>query len=152
MRLLEEGVFPRKVFGIRLLLGLAVHRRPFSLASVRQPLCVGGIPFELFELLMRCAMLAISLTLSCVIATDRGKYCFLALGAVAGIAVTPLLLWGGSEEAHSVAALLTAMTEVSLFLMWLSFFGAMRLGDTLTLLVISYGVGALLFLVALMGR
>lgn len=43
------------------------------------------------------------------------------------------------------------MTEVSLFLMWLSFFGAMRLGDTLTLLVISYGVGALLFLVALMG-
>lgn len=27
----------------------------------------------------------------------------------------------------------------------------MRLGDTLTLLVISYGVGALLFLVALMG-
>ena len=151
MRLLEEGVFPVRFLGFGFFWAWLFIAGLSPSPLFGSPLCVGGIPFELFELLMRCAMLAISLTLSCVIATDRGKYCFLALGAVAGIAVTPLLLWGGSEEAHSVAALLTAMTEVSLFLMWLSFFGAMRLGDTLTLLVISYGVGALLFLVALMG-
>ena len=151
MKLLEEGVFPVRFLGFGFFWAWLFIAGLSPSPLFGSPLCVGGIPFELFELLMRCAMLAISLTLSCVIATDRGKYCFLALGAVAGIAVTPLLLWGGSEEAHSVAALLTAMTEVSLFLMWLSFFGAMRLGDTLTLLVISYGVGALLFLVALMG-
>lgn len=151
MRLLEEGVFPVRFLGFGFFWAWLFIAGLSPSPLFGSPLCVGGIPFELFELLMRCAMLAISLTLSCVIATDRGKYCFLALGAVAGIAVTPLLLWGGSEAANSVAALLTAMTEVSLFLMWLSFFGAMRLGDTLTLLVISYGVGALLFLVALMG-
>ena len=151
MKLLEEGVFPVRFLGFGFFWAWLFIAGLSPSPLFGSPLCVGGIPFELFELLMRCAMLAISLTLSCVIATDRGKYCFLALGAVAGIAVPPLLLWGGSEEAHSVAALLTAMTEVSLFLMWLSFFGAMRLGDTLTLLVISYGVGALLFLVALMG-
>lgn len=67
------------------------------------------------------------------------------------MAVTPLLLWGEGATAHSLAALLAAVAEVSLFLMWLSFFGAMRLGDTLTLLVMSYGVGALLFLATLIG-
>lgn len=121
MKLLEEGVFPVRFLGFGFFWAWLFIAGLSPSPLFGSPLCVGGIPFELFELLMRCAMLAISLTLSCVIATDRGKYCFLALGAVAGIAVTPLLLWGGSEEAHSVAALLTAMTEVSLFLMWLSF-------------------------------
>lgn len=151
MRLLEEGVFPVRFLGFGFFWAWLFIAGLSPSPLFGSPLCVGGIPFELFELLMRCVMLVISLALSRVIATDRGKYCFLALGAVASIAVTPLLLWDGSAEAHSIAALLAAMTEVSLFLMWLSFFGAMRLGDTLTLLIMSYGVGALLFLAALMG-
>lgn len=100
---------------------------------------------------LRCAVLTLSLALSRPIATNRGKRLYLAVGAIAGMAVTPLLLWGEGATAHSLAALLAAVAEVSLFLMWLSFFGAMRLGDTLTLLVMSYGVGALLFLATLIG-
>ena len=60
------------------------------------------------------------LTLSCVIATDRGSTASWPRSRC-GHRRYPLLLWGGKPGPNSAAALLTAMTEVSLFLMWLSF-------------------------------
>ena len=102
MRLLEEGVFPVRFLGFGFFWAWLFIAGLSPSPLFGSPLCVGGIPFELFELLMRCAMLAISLTLSCVIATDRGKYCFLALGAVAGIAVTLVL---GASSAASLSHL-----------------------------------------------
>lgn len=151
MKLFEEELFPVRFLGFGLFWAwlFMVGLSPSPLFG--NPLCLGSVPFELFELLMRCAVLTLSLALSRPIATNRGKRLYLAVGAIAGMAVTPLLLWGEGATAHSLAALLAAVAEVSLFLMWLSFFGAMRLGDTLTLLVMSYGVGALLFLATLIG-
>ena len=151
MRRFGEGLFPVRFLGFGLFWAwlFMVGLSPSPLFGA--PTCLGGLPFELFEVLTRCAVIVVSLVLSRFIATDRGKYVYLAVGVVAGLAVTPLLLWGGGEAAHSLGAFLAAVAEVSLFLMWLSFFGATRLGDTLTLLVLSYGIGALVFLATLMG-
>lgn len=104
MRLLEEGVFPVRFLGFGFFWAWLFIAGLSPSPLFGSPLCLGGIPFELFELLMRCAMLAISLALSRVIATDRGKYCFLALGAVAGIAVTPSSF--GAEARRPTASLL----------------------------------------------
>lgn len=128
MKLFEEELFPVRFLGFGLFWAwlFMVGLSPSPLFG--NPLCLGSVPFELFELLMRCAVLTLSLALSRPIATNRGKRLYLAVGAIAGMAVTPLLLWGEGATAHSLAALLAAVAEVSLFLMWLSFFGAMRLG------------------------
>lgn len=104
MRLLEEGVFPVRFLGFGFFWAWLFIAGLSPSPLFGSPLCVGGIPFELFELLMRCAMLAISLTLSCVIATDRGKYCFLALGAVAASPLPPSSF--GAEVRRPTASLL----------------------------------------------
>lgn len=64
MRLLEEGVFPVRFLGFGFFWAWLFIAGLSPSPLFGSPLCLGGIPFELFELLMRCAMLAISLALS----------------------------------------------------------------------------------------
>ena len=147
----EEGLFPVRFLGFGLFWAwlFIVGLSPSPLFE--NPPCFGGLPFELFEVLMRCLAIVASLALSRFIATDHGKFIYIGIGAIAGLAVTPLMLWGSGETVCGIAAILAAIAEVVLFLMWLSFFGATRLGDTLTLLVLSYGIGAVFFLGTLIG-
>ena len=116
MKLFEEELFPVRFLGFGLFWAwlFMVGLSPSPLFG--NPLCLGSVPFELFELLMRCAVLTLSLALSRPIATNRGKRLYLAVGAIAGMAVTPLLLWGEGATAHSLAALLAAVADVAEFL------------------------------------
>lgn len=152
MKLLGEDLFPIRFLGFGLFWAWL-----FTAGLSPSPLfgslyCVGEIPYELFELVLRCAVLIVALLAAPLITRKPGMYIFLAMGAASGTIATGLLLAAGeSPVACSFGALLAAVAEVSLFLMWMSFFGSMKLGDTLVLLVMSYGVGALIFLATLLG-
>ncbi len=115
--------------------------------------CLGGMPFEMLELAARSVALVCALAASRRLATAAGCRVMLMASLVAGASVAPLVLLVGGPAAASAAAVLAGVAEVVMFLLWLSFFGYMRLGDTLALLIVSYGAGSLLFLgVLALGR
>ncbi len=150
---IEEGnLFPMRFLGFGLfwawLFLTAISPSPlFGLA-----VCVGSIPFEMLELGVRTVLLLGVLGLFRRLATPAGCRLLLTASLVCGVAAVPcgLLCAPGAATA---AAVLVAVADVGMFLLWLSFFGYMRLGDTLALLVCSYGAGSVLFLVILaLGR
>lgn len=110
--------------------------------------CLGGIPFEMGELLARTVLLVGALTAGRWLATRAGRRVLLIAALVCGIATVPLGLLG-NPAVTTGAAVLAAVADTAMFLLWLSFFGYMRLGDTLALLVLSYGAGSVLYLVLL---
>lgn len=107
--------------------------------------CVGNIPFEMFELGARTVLLVGTVAISRWLATASGCRTLLVASVVCGIATTPCCLLA-TPWSVTLGAILAAVADVAMFLLWLSFFGYMRLGDTLALLVLSYGAGSLLFL------
>ena len=107
--------------------------------------CLGGMPFEMLELAARSLALVCALVGARRLATAAGCRAMLVVSLVAGASVAPLVLLVGGPAAATLAAVLAGVAEVVMFLLWLSFFGYMRLGDTLALLIVSYGAGSLLF-------
>ena len=148
----EGNLFPLRFLGFGFfwawLFLTAISPSPlFGLA-----VCVGSIPFEMLELGVRTILLLGVLGLFKRLATPAGCRLLLAASLVCGVAAVPCGLLG-TPRASTVAAVLVAVADVGMFLLWLSFFGYMRLGDTLALLVCSYGVGSVLFLTVLaLGR
>lgn len=110
--------------------------------------CLGGVPFEMGELLVRTVLLVGALTAGRWLATRAGCRVLLIAALACGVATVPLGLLG-NPTATTGAAVLAAVADTAMFLLWLSFFGYMRLGDTLALLVLSYGAGSVLYLVLL---
>lgn len=116
---------------------------------VGSPVCFAGAPFEMVELSMRALGLIVAFVIHRQLATDAGQYILLAVGIVGSTLAAPLALaFGATEAGASLSAIAAAAGEVSMFLLWLCFFGYMKLGETFKLLVGSYGVGSVLFLVA----
>lgn len=109
--------------------------------------CFGNIPFEMAELLARSVLLIPTILFSVKIATIAGKRILLAVGSIAGTLAVLLALSSSDPLTSTIAAILVAAAEISMFLMWLSFFGYMKLGDTIMLLVMSYAAGSILCLV-----
>ncbi len=116
--------------------------------------CVFDIPFEAFELAARSTLLLFALAASRLFNTQTGVYAILGCSLVAGISAAAILLaFPGNISLSSIAALLAALADACMFLLWLSFFGYMRLGDALAMLVLSYAAGSVLFLAAMaLGR
>ena len=116
--------------------------------------CISGIPFEAFELAARSALLLFALAASRLFSTRAGIYAVLGCSLFAGtFAAAILLVFPGNPAFSSIAALLAALADTCMFLLWLSFFGYMRLGDALAMLVLSYAAGSVLFLAAMaLGR
>ncbi len=140
-----DGLFPIRFLGFGLfwawLFLTTLSPSPlFGLAT-----CAGGVPFEMFELGVRTLLLVAVVALSRRCATTRGCLGLLGASLVAGVAAVPVGLLAAAW-APTAAACLEAVADVGMFLLWLSFFGYMRLGDTLALLVLSYAAGSLLFL------
>lgn len=116
--------------------------------------CVLGMPFELVQVSLRAVALGCVIVVSGVLPRGVGIRVLICLGLVAGTLTSPALLLAGSGPVGAtVGAALSAIADTSLFLLWLSFFGYMRLGDALAMLVLSYATGALLFLgICALGR
>ena len=117
--------------------------------------CPGRIPFEMAELALRSAALLCILAISARhLPAHKSVKALLCCAFLAGSATTPLLLAFGSNPSFALAgAVLAAAADASLFLLWLSFFGYMRLGDALAMLVLSYAAGSVLFLaIVALGR
>ena len=117
--------------------------------------CPGRIPFEMAELALRSAALLCILAISARhLPAHKSVKALLCCAFLAGSATTPLLLAFGSNPSFALAgAVLAAAADASLFLLWLSFFGYMRLGDALAMLVLSYAAGSMLFLaIVALGR
>lgn len=118
-------------------------------------LCPGEVPFEMGEMAARTLLLTGVLAAGPRAFPTRASTTLLLVTAlVGGTAAAPLLMLAGTSPAVCTAgAALAAAADVSLFLLWLSFFGYMRLGDALAMLVLSYAAGSLLYLaVVALGR
>lgn len=114
---------------------------------IGSPVCFAGAPFEMVELSVRALGLIAAFILYKQLATEAGQYIFLIVGILASTLAAPLaLMLGDTEAGASLSASFAAVGEVSMFLLWLCFFGYMKLGETFKLLVGSYCVGSLLFL------
>lgn len=110
------------------------------------PLCFAGAPFEMVELSVRALVLVVVLIASRQLASVAGQRGLLVLGVAASAAAAPLALGLGGAEAASASAVAAAIGEVCMFLLWLCFFGYMKVGETFVLLVGSYAIGSVLFL------
>lgn len=111
------------------------------------PVGFGGAPFEMMELSVRACGLVVALAASRPLATVAGRRVLLGVGVAASAVSAPLVLAAGaSPAAASLAAVAAAAGEVCMFLLWLCFFGYMKLGETFVLLVGSYAIGSVLFL------
>lgn len=114
---------------------------------VGSPVCFAGAPFEMVELSVRALGLVVAFIASRQLATKTGQYVLLSVGMIGSALAAPLILaFGTTEVGASLSAVAAAAGEVSMFLLWLCFFGYMKLGETFKLLVGSYGVGSVLFL------
>lgn len=110
------------------------------------PLCFANAPFEMVELSVRALVLVVVLIASRQLASVAGQRGLLVLGVAASAAAAPLALGLGGAEAASASAVAAAIGEVCMFLLWLCFFGHMKVGETFVLLVGSYAIGSVLFL------
>ena len=141
----------RKLFPVRLF-GFSMFWAWLFLVTVSPSPAFGqlyglsGAPFEIPELLFRVLALGIVFALRAPLASVIGKRTLLAISIVAGTGAVALLAASSYPLATTVASALAALAEVSMFLMWLCFFGYMRLDETLKLIVLSYAGGSIICL------
>lgn len=142
-----EGLFPIRFFGFGFFWAWLFLAGVTPSPLIGAPFCFGGAPFEMVELSVRALWLVLVLLLARRLASVPGQYLLLAIGVGASALAAPLvLMWGDNPVAVSLSAVAAGAGEVSLFLLWLCFFGYMKLGETFVLLVGSYAIGSLLFL------
>lgn len=145
----KSGLFPARFLGFGLFwawLFLAVLS-PSPLFG--QLAGASGLPFETCEALSRIAVLACLIAFAPRIATRKASTVLLVLAAACATASGALLLFAHDAALTTAAAVLAAVAETALFLLWMTFFGYMKLGETLILLALSYAVGAALALGAI---
>ena len=142
----SRKLFPVRLFGFSMfwawLFLVAVSPSP----AFGQLYGLSGAPFEIPELLFRVLALGIVFALRAPLASVIGKRTLLAISIVAGTGAVALLAASSYPLATTVASALAALAEVSMFLMWLCFFGYMRLDETLKLIVLSYAGGSIICL------
>ena len=111
------------------------------------PTGFGGAPFEMMELSVRALGLVAALVAARPLATRAGQWALLGTGVIASAVSAPLVPAAGAvPAAASASAVAAALGEVCMFLLWLCFFGYMKLGETFVLLVGAYAIGSVLFL------
>lgn len=141
----------RKLFPVRLF-GFSMFWAWLFLVAVSPSPAFGqlsgfsGVPFEIPELVFRVLTLGVVLVLRAPLASVAGKRVLLAVSVVAGTGTVALLAASSGPLAATIASILAAFAEVSMFLMWLCFFGYMRLDETLKLIVLSYAGGSIICL------
>ena len=146
MRVEQGGVFSTRLTGFSLfwtwLFLVAVSPSPVfgKLTGVY------GLPFEIPEVACRVLLLVVILWASRSLATVSGRWILPATCMSAGPLAALTLSVSHTGMQVSMAAILVALTEVSMLIMWLCHFGYSKLGETAILLVSSYAIGSLLCL------
>lgn len=145
----QSGLFPLRFLGFGFFWGwlFLVNISPSPLLGSTKG--IGNVPFEMTELAARLLFLIGAMVVSSRITRIRNWVPFAVVAGMAGACAAPVVLLSGSPYAVTSAALVSAFAESVLFLMWMTFFGYMKLGETLLLLVSSYAVGAVLCLAAI---
>lgn len=149
----EEGLFPIRLLGFGFhwawLLLIAISPSPMF----GQLYGIFNAPFEISELLFRLLFLMIVILLSSKLASKIGKQVLLCLYMIIGpLSILGLLAFSTPVTITAMSAFI-ALAETAAFVLWLCFFGYMKLGSTLMLLVNSYAIGAGIFLlVSILGK
>ena len=107
---------------------------------------VYGLPFEVPEVAFRILFLLVLFAFSRTLATASGRWILPAACMVSGPLAALGLVVAHTGLQVSMAAILVALAEVSMLIMWLCFFGYSKLGETALLLVSSYAIGSVLCL------
>lgn len=102
-----------------------------------------GAPFELPELFLRLVFVVVLLALGTRVTSDIWRQILLVVCAAGGVAAVLLLK---SAELAGGGVLLVALVDALLFVLWLCFFGAMRVGETAVYMALSYAIGGLVCL------
>lgn len=145
----QSGLFPLRFLGFGFFWGwlFLVNISPSPL--IGSAAGIGDVPFEMVELAARLVFLIGAMAVSNRITSIRNWAPVAIAAGIAGACVSPVVLLLGSPFAVTCAALVSAFAESVLFLMWMTFFGYMKLGETLLLLVSSYAIGATLCLASI---
>lgn len=144
--LAKSELFPLRFLGFGFFWGwlFLVNLSPSPLFGAQHG--IGGIPFEMSELCARIILLIVFATFSHQIANARLRLWFIAASCVLGAATTPAMVLFDGPMVVTASSVFAGIAEVSLFLGWITFFGYMKLGETLLLLVASYAAGAVVSL------
>lgn len=151
MDIKEQGsLFPIRFFGFGFFWAWLFLAGVSPSPLIGAPICFAGLPYEMVELSLRALFLVLVLLLVHPLATAAGQKYLLIIGVLSSAVAVPLLLtFGTSPAIASATATLVAAGEVCMFLLWLCFFGYMKLGETFALLVGSYAIGSGLFLLTI---
>lgn len=99
-------------------------------------------PLEAMELLFRLAGIALIIVFSAWLSSVTGRMFLLCMGSVIGPLASGLLIVFGATP---LMIALIACADASIFMLWLSFFGNMKLGETALYMTLSYAMGSILF-------
>ena len=141
----SQNLFPAR------LLGFGFYWAWLFLIGVSPSPIVGdvsfaGAPFEIWELGFRLASVAAIVAFARQLSSDGGRKVLLAACFVVGpLGTVSLLAAEGGLVIGSAA--LVALADAATFMLWLCFFGHMRVGETALYMALSYAAGALLCIV-----
>ena len=141
----SQNLFPAR------LLGFGFYWAWLFLIGVSPSPIVGdvsfaGAPFEIWELGFSLASGAAIVAFARQLSSDGGRKVLLAACFVVGpLGTVSLLAAEGGLVIGSAA--LVALADAATFMLWLCFFGHMRVGETALYMALSYAAGALLCIV-----
>lgn len=141
MKALCEG----QVFPIRLL-GFGFYWAWLFLVTLSPSPILGsvvfhGLPAEAIELLFRLLFVVFFLAFSTKLSTQGGRSLLLVICCVVG-PVSTSMMFALFESSASVAAISAiALVDAALFVLWLCFFGHMKVGETALYMALSYCIG-----------
>ncbi len=140
-----SGVFPVRFLGFGLYwawLFLVTTSPSPALGEIS----FAGIPSELLELGGRLLAVLGIMAISSKLSTPAGRKALLAVCCVAGPVATALFSAFHTGALGLAALALLAVVDASMFIMWLCFFGHMKVGETAIYMALSYCVGGILCL------
>lgn len=101
-------------------------------------------PLEVTELFFRLIGIALIILFSSWLSSVRGRVLLLVIGSIVGSLASGLMVAFGAAP---LTIALVACADASIFMLWLSFFGHMKLGETALYMTLSYATGSILFVI-----
>ena len=143
----SENLFPAR------LLGFGFYWAWLFLVGVSPSPVTGlvtyeGVPFEAVELAFRLLAILAIVALARPLASNAGRRILLLACMVLGPVATVSLFMADGAAGIGATALL-ACVDAATFMLWLCFFGHMKVGETALYVALSYAAGALLCLVVM---
>lgn len=141
---------PNQMFPIRLL-GFGLYWAWLFLVTVSPSPTFGalecfGQPFELAELALRLGFVCLFFFLWKKLETSKGRLFLIVACAVGGPLSTVAIELSAGTVFIAGVIVLVALVDASIFIMWLCFFGHMRVGETALYMALSYCIGGVICL------